>query len=124
MGFQAIETLDVYRLAERLADRVWAIVVKWNTLAKDTVGKQLIRSADSVGANIAEGAGRGSAADNRRHLRIARGSLIEVRFWLRRAYARKLLKQDDTDGLKTILDELAPKLNAYMRSIGSSVQKN
>jgi len=50
------ENLEIYKLAEELADKVWEIVIKWDRLAQDTVGKQLIRSSDSVGANIAEGA--------------------------------------------------------------------
>ena len=65
------ENLRVYCLAEEIADIVWDIVIKWDWLPKDTVGKQLIKSADSVGANIAEGTGRGSFADNRRFARIA-----------------------------------------------------
>ncbi len=32
----------------------------WKPLGKDTIGKQMINSADSIGANIAEGTGRGS----------------------------------------------------------------
>ena len=51
------EKLRVYTLAETLADQVWDIVRKWEYLAKDTVGKQLVRAVDSVGANIAEGNG-------------------------------------------------------------------
>jgi four helix bundle protein len=69
------ENLRVYQLSEELADIVWDIVIKWNSLPQDTIGKQLINSADSIGANIAEGTGRGSFADNRRFARIARGSL-------------------------------------------------
>ena len=34
----------------------WSI--EWVPLARDTVGKQLIRAADSIGANIAEGVGQ------------------------------------------------------------------
>jgi four helix bundle protein len=83
---KGFENLQVYQLAEDLSDQIWPIVKKWDKLAKDTVGKQLIRSADSIGANIAEGSGRGSYQDNRRFVRIARGSLFETRHWLRRAY--------------------------------------
>lgn len=54
------ENLRVYQLSEELADRIWDIVVRWDNFAKDTVGKQVVRSADSVGANLAEGEGRGS----------------------------------------------------------------
>lgn len=57
------ENLRVYQLAEQLSDEIWSIVCAWNNLAKDTVGKQIIRAADSIGANIAEGSGRGTALD-------------------------------------------------------------
>lgn len=117
------EKLDVYRLAEQLADQVWAMVLKWNTLARDTVGKQLIRATDSIGANIAEGFGRGSFNDNRRFVRIARGSLNESRHWLRRAYRRKLLAEEDVRSVKLLLQELAPRLNAYLRAIGHQAER-
>jgi hypothetical protein len=42
------ENLRIYELSEELADVVWEIVVNWKRLAQDTVGKQLIRSADRV----------------------------------------------------------------------------
>ncbi len=48
------EKLDVYKLSEQLSDVIWDIVIKWDYFAKDTVGKQLVRSADSIGANIAK----------------------------------------------------------------------
>jgi four helix bundle protein len=57
---RGFENLRVYQLAEEIADAIWPIVRNWDQFAKDTVGKQLVRSIDSVGANIAEGAGRGS----------------------------------------------------------------
>ncbi|WP_333254109.1 four helix bundle protein [Microcoleus sp. S13_C5] len=39
------------------------------------MGKQIVRSADSVGANIAEGHGRYSCQDNQRFVKIALGLL-------------------------------------------------
>lgn len=112
------ETLRVYQLSEELADVIWDIVGKWDSFAKDTVGKQVVRSADSIGANISEGEGRGSFQDNRRFIKIARGSLQETQHWLRRAFKRKLLSNDEVDRIKPIIDRLAPSLNAYLRSIG------
>ncbi len=113
------ENLEIYKLAEQLSDEVWEIVLKWNALARDTVGKQLVRSADSVGANIAEGSGRGSEQDYRRFIRISRGSLNETRHWLRRAFRRKLLSERQIEKLTPVIEELTPKLNAYLRSIGT-----
>ncbi len=113
------ENLRVYQMSEELADEVWNIAAGWNNFARDTVGKQMVRSADSVGANIAEGEGRGSFQDNRRFIRIARGSLQETQHWLRRAYKRNLLTKEQIEKLKPLLDKLSPTLNAYLRSIGT-----
>jgi four helix bundle protein len=88
------EKLEFYQLSEKLADRIWDIVLSWNHLAQDTVGKQIVRSADSIGANIAGGSGRGSDKDYSRFLKIGRGSLYETKHWLRRAFKRKLLTQE------------------------------
>ena len=112
------ENLQVYQLSEALADEVWRVVAPWPSFAKDTIGKQLVRSADSIGANIAEGSGRKAFQDNRRFVRMARGSLNETQHWLRRAFRRSLLDQAQVSSLKRILDELAPRLNAYLKSIG------
>lgn len=112
------EKLRVYRLSEKLADELWKVVTRWGYFERDTVGKQLVRAGDSIGANIAEGVGRGSFLDNRRFVRMARGSLNETKHWLRRAHKRSLLSASQTEGLKPILEELAPMLNAYLNSIG------
>ena len=111
------EKLQVYQLSEKIADSVWNIVVTWNEFARDTVGKQIVRSADSIGANIAEGSGRGSLVDNRRFVRMARGSLYETLHWLRRSYTRKLLSQSEVKSLRVLGQELSPKLNAFLRSV-------
>src|SRR5215210_2657230 len=118
------EKLRVYRLAETLADGIWGVVRTWDHLAKDTVGKQMIRAADSIGANIAEGTGRGSLQDNRRFIRMARGSLYETQHWLRRAYKRSLLSKAQIASLASIVSELTPKLNAYFRSVNTAALAN
>jgi four helix bundle protein len=115
---ESFEDLRVYRAAEELADMIWEIVSKWNLLAQDTVGKQLIRAADSIGANIAEGHGRKTYADNRRFVSIARGSLYETRHFLRRAHKRNLLAEPEIEALRAITDDLPRALNAYLKSIG------
>lgn len=115
------EKLRVYTLAEDLADNIWRVVQQWDYLAKDTVGRQMIRSADSIGANIAEGTGRGTLEDNRRFIRMARGSLYETQHWLRRAYKRSLLDEQQISLLKIILNELSPKVNAYYRSVNKAI---
>ena len=127
MAFRPFEDLRVFQLAERLADRIWDIVLTWNYFARNTVGQQWVDAADSIGANISEGAGRGTPKDNKRFVRISRGSYNETKFWLRRAIKRKLISQEEQSELKQMIDELGPSLNAYLGSIGRgqpTAQKN
>ena len=118
MARTQFQNLRVYKLAEEMADLAWEAVTKWDHLPQVTVGRQLINSADSIGANIAEGTGRGSFAENRRFAKIARGSLFELKHWLRRAYRRKLLSEAEATSFQTLIDELTPKLSSYINSIG------
>lgn len=111
------ENLRVYQLAEQLADLVWDIVMSWPVFARNTIGEQLVDAVDSVGANIAEGAGRGTFKENRRFIHIARGSLYETKHFLRRAYRRRVLSTEHVATLKANLDELAPRLNAFLNSL-------
>ena len=118
MAKSDFEKLKVYQLSEVLADEIWDVVMGWDRFARDTVGGQIVRAADSIGANIAEGSGRGSFQDNRRFIRMARGSLKETQHFLRRAYKRKLLNESQVSSIKPLIDNLAPMLNAYLSSIG------
>jgi four helix bundle protein len=111
--------LHIYKLSEKLADQIWRIVVRWDFLGKNTVGIQIVKAADSIGANIAEGSGPATDPELRRFLRIARGSLYETQHWLRRAYKRHLLSAKQVNDLVPIINELTPRLNAYLGAIGS-----
>jgi four helix bundle protein len=66
------ENLQIYKLSEKLADQIWTIVTAWDAFAQDTLGKQLVKTADSIGANIAEGSGRGTNPEIPRFLNCQR----------------------------------------------------
>jgi four helix bundle protein len=86
----AFRDLDVYRRSIRLADGLHGSVVQWPSFDLWTVGVQMVRAADSVGANIAEAEGRSTDADQRRFLIVARASALELQHWLDRAEMRGL----------------------------------
>lgn len=109
---KTLSTLDVY--AEELSDIVWYAYDTWNHKAQCTIGLQVIRSADSIAANIAEGYGRFTPPDRRKFYRYARGSFEETKTWLRKAIRRKILSKDDEKKLTAIINELGPKLNAFI----------
>jgi len=120
VSFYNLEDLEVYQLAESFDDEVWFIVNEWDYFAKDTVGKQIARSADSISANIAEGYGRYHYKENRNFCYFSRGSIIETKGWLKKSRNRKLLSEDQFNLLYEKLQTIHIKLNAYIKFIGKS----
>lgn len=49
-----LEELRIYQMAMELGEEVWKLADAWSYFIKDTIGKQLVRSADSVAANISK----------------------------------------------------------------------
>ncbi|MFQ5676194.1 MAG: four helix bundle protein [bacterium] len=89
-----LEEIHVYNLALDLGGKVWGIVKGWDYFAKDTIGKQLVRSADSVAANISEGYGRYYYKENKQFCYYSRGSLFETKTWLTKAHKRSLIDDE------------------------------
>lgn len=114
-----IRNLEVYQLSEKLSDLVWDIVISWDYFAKDTIGKQLIKAADSIAANIAEGYGRYHYKENKNFCYFARGSLEETKVWLIKSVRRGLIDQSKEQELFDIMERLPKLLNSYIKSIGA-----
>jgi four helix bundle protein len=109
-----IDDLEILQIVEQLSDKLWQEIVMWDGFAKDTVGKQLARSADSIGANIAEAFGRYHFGDRLRFLYFSRGSIYETKFWLNRAMNRELLESGNVERYLANLTRLAKRLNALV----------
>ena len=77
-----LEDLEVYQEANIIADEIWNIVLTWDYFQKDTIGKQIVKLSDSIGANIFEGYGRYFHKENLQFCYYARGSLFETKTWL------------------------------------------
>lgn len=109
-----IEQTAMFQRYVAIADKVWEAVHTWPTLAQRTVGHQLIRSADSVGANLVEGDGRYSDADALHFFAIARGSARESRYWIERATHRKLLSHTEAQEMAGELETVTKELNSLI----------
>ena len=113
-----IEELNVYKLSMNIAEEIWDLVLKWDYFAKDTIGKQLIRSSDSIAANLSEGFGRFHYKESKNFCYYSRGSLFETKTWLTKSYNRKLVKKEIYEKLMQEVKNISVKLNNYIKSIG------
>ncbi len=115
-----LEELKVYELAMELGEEVWAIVDKFNYFQKDTVGKQMVRAADSIAANLSEGFGRYHYKETINFGYYSRGSLFETKTWLRKTTNRKLISNEEYDKLSSTIEIIGKMLNNYIKSIGKT----
>ena len=115
-----LEELQVYQLSMEIGEKVWNIVIKWDYFAKDTIGKQLVRSVDSVSANLSEGFGRYHYKENQNFSYYSRGSLYESKTWITKAYNRNLITKDEFQIFIKEINNLGIKLNNYIKSIGKT----
>jgi four helix bundle protein len=114
-----LENLKIYTMAMGLGDKVWGIVENWDYFKKDTLGKQMVRSADSVAANISEGYGRFHFKDSKNFNYYSRGSLYETKTWLTKSFRRGLIEESDYKELIQDINTLGKMLNAYIKTIGN-----
>ena len=117
-----LEKLEVYSLAENFSDKIWIIVSKWDYFLKDTIGKQIVRSADSISANIAEGYGRFYYKESKQFYFYARGSIQETKSWLSKCLRRNIIEVDICKELIDDAEKILAKLNAYIKFVSVSAE--
>jgi four helix bundle protein len=119
-----LEDLRILKTAENIADSIWKQVIQWDQFAKDVVGKQITRAADSIGANIAESYGRFNYGEKLQFMYYSRGSLFGTKYWLNRALVRDLMRADEVKSYGSQLSEVARQLNAFAASLKSQKKDN
>ena len=119
-----LEKLEVYQLSETFSDRIWDIVIEWNFFQKDTIGKQLVRAADSISANIAERYGRYFYKESKQFYFYSRGSLLETKSWLSKCKRRHIIQENVCNDLLQQAETILIKLNAFIKFIAKSADHN
>ncbi len=114
-NYLTIEKISAYNKSFDFSNEVWNMVLLWDYFLKDTIGKQFVRAADSISANVAEGFGRYSKKDKIRFYRISLGSLEETGDWLRKSAKRRLIElnieKEFTEKLEEIRKEIFHLIN-------------
>ena len=109
-NYLTLGKISAYKKSFDFSNQVWNITVKLDYFAKDTVGKQFVRSSDSISANIAEGFGRYSKREKIRFYRISLGSLEETWDWIRKAFVRELITEETKIKLIDTLFEIRKEI--------------
>ena len=113
-----LEDFETYNLAMDLGEAVYEQVIKWDYFHRDTIGKQLVKAADSVAANLSEGLGRYHYKEKKNFSYYSRGSLFETKTWLTKANNRKQIDKETFISLINDLEKIGVKINNYIKTIG------
>lgn len=118
-----LEQITAYKISSELSDEIWQIVDKWPYLAKKTIGDQLVRSIDSVAANIAEGEGRFFKKEKIKFYYNAQGSLYESAHWIEKAKARGLITDDQYEKIISALRILPKQIRFLIANASKKLLK-
>lgn len=108
--------LKVWQLATRLVVELYRATSRFPRAEMFGLTAQCRRAAVSVVSNIAEGSGRGTPAEFKRFILIARGSLHELRAQLHIARELDFISQSDHQLLDQRIDEVSRMLHALARN--------
>ena len=115
-------SLEIYNLAVDLSEEIWKVYKLLENDLKYNIGSQVIRSIDSIWANIAEGYGGFHYKDSVKFYYNARGSLWESKHWILLLYKRDLITKEIYIKIIKDLEILGKKLNGFINSIKNKHQ--
>ena len=104
--------MRTFAFAVRVVKLVSAIP---RSIAGNTLGRQLVRSGTSVGANVEEAQGAQSKKDFIRRMNIARAEARETLYWLRLIKETELLPGNRLGELIQEADELVRILTTIVK---------
>ena len=114
--FKKITDFEIYIITEEFSNHIWETVKYWNYFERETLGKQLVRAADSISANIAEAFGRYHYKERQKFGYYARGSFEETKSWLRKCHHRKILNDNQMKIITTYVLKIGPKLDSLINT--------
>ncbi|MDO8664135.1 MAG: four helix bundle protein [Candidatus Liptonbacteria bacterium] len=111
------EKLEIWQEAMALTKIIYLKTKDYPKEEKFGITDQVRRAGLSVALNIAEGAGRGSKADFRRFLLIAKGSLNEVLTLFTLSLEIGLISSKEYDDIRSMVLRLMRRIQALISKL-------
>ncbi len=121
---QDLKDIEVYQNSIKLGNIIWEMALEWDEFARDTIGIELVRSVDSIAANIASGYGKQSHTENRRSCYTARGHLFRTAHFLKIAKDRNLIPSETEPQIRGIIEKLPANLSEYIKQFEEQAGKS
>ena len=116
MGPDTVQTLRIWQEGLAVVQESYALTSCWPKTEMFGLTAQVRRAAVSIPANLAEGKGRGTAAEIARFSQIALGSLYELDTLLQIAADLHFSDTGEIAHIRDRLTNLAPQISAYVKA--------
>jgi four helix bundle protein len=108
--------LKVWQKAVELITKIYKVTDSFPSKEQFGIISQINRSAVSIAANIAEGAGRNTKKDFNHFLSISLGSACELETLLIVSFQLNFIKQNELDLLNSEIDQIQKMLFALQNA--------
>jgi four helix bundle protein len=122
-SYLSIDKIEAYNKALTFSNLLWDEVIRFDYFEKNSVGLQLVRAADSVSANIAEGFGRYHKKDKIKFYQYAKGSALECYDWLLKCKHRKLLNDSQLQSYIETVQNLPKSINYLIKYTNDNLKE-
>ena len=121
---KSFEDLDVWKIGREVRTKIYSLINALPNTENYNLKSQMRRAAISVTANIAEGYGRFHYQENIQFLRVARGSLYELKDHLIACFDLKYITQKDYHDLEEKILLNIRLIDGLIRNIKSKINDN
>ncbi len=112
-----------YKIGFRLSNFIWKIIKRWDYFSRDTIGKQLVRSVDSISSNIAEGWNRYYKKDKILFFNYAKSSFYETIDWIEKSVNRGLIFDEEAKTINKLVKEFPREINGLIKGVNQNLKK-
>jgi four helix bundle protein len=116
---QDFRKLDTWKKSHELTLALYRLTKQFPEDERFGLTSQMRRASTSIGANLAEGCGRGTDADFARHVQIAMGSACEVEYQLLLARDLAYLSDESHMRLQEEIASVKRMLTSLLRTLNT-----
>lgn len=114
---QPYESLDVWQVADALAQRIYEVTAVFPDSEKYGLVSQIRRAAVAVPTNIVEGNARHHRREYIQFCHVARSSAMELRYLLRFSFKVGILRREEYEELEAGYNRVSAMLHALTRKL-------
>lgn len=121
---KTFKDLIIWQKGQQIFEMVCEDVKKWpKSKTANAISYQVLDSSGSIGANVAEGYGRGGPREFEQFLRYSRGSTTETMDWMYKSMRQGLVSEKRYNEYETTCTEENKMISGFINKVRSQEKR-